>query len=194
MPHIAKILCLAVAVLLPQSSGAPVQAQGISAPESGTESHHLSFAVTQDIIANASPRRLLDIFQEPKLWSPNMIAHEHIGGPPKGVGSEYSVSTKVDGEIMTRRELTIVADDRRIVTRILSDPPFKAVTFAEFAVAPQGAATRITFNIYLDAETATAVAPSMIPAMIQRNEAILAGHLQRIKALAEHAAAGEKRP
>ncbi len=148
--------------------------------------HHLSFAVAQDLAIDANPATILAIVEQPKLWSQHLVRHDHVGGPLTGVGADYEVETRPAGAAaMTRRERTIVADDRRIVLRILTGAPNKGVTFAEIATTPQGAATRTSFKIFLDVETADEVPASMIPAMVQQNEAILAGHLQRIKALAE---------
>jgi hypothetical protein len=156
------------------------------------EAPHLSFAVVQDILVNASPETILAIFQEPQLWSPNLVTREHLGGPTKGVGAHYAVVTKADGQTMTRRERTIVADNKRVVLHILSDPPIKATTFVELSALAEGGTTRATFKIYVDAEMASEVPASMLPTIVQGNEAVLAGHLQRIRALAEQPGATEK--
>lgn len=158
------------------------------------ESPRLSFAVVQDILVNASPATVLAIIQEPQLWSPNLVKREHLGGPARGVGAHYAVETRADGQTLTRRERTIVADDTRVVLHILSDPPARGTTFVELSAAREGGATRATFKIYVDVETAGEMPSSMLPAVIQGNEAVLAGHLRRIKALAERPDAAEKFP
>jgi hypothetical protein len=185
---------LVVSLMPPGSALAQDRTPGPQAPleQRMPELPHLSFAVGQDILVNASPATILSIFQDPRLWSPNLAKRTHLGGPVQGVGAYYAVETKTDGQTMTRRERTIIADDKRVVLHILSDPPTKATTFVELSALAEGGTTRATFKIYVDAEMASEVPTSMLPTIVQGNEAVLAGHLQRIKALAEQPGSTEK--
>jgi hypothetical protein len=112
-----------------------------------------SQVVERALVVAAPPSLVLEQLREARLWPEWMprdrldpAVHRNFGGPPAGVGASYYWSSNDDRVGQGRMTITAVSPTRFEVEREMTKPAASSVDL-EFALAPDGAATRVSVSI-----------------------------------------------
>jgi carbon monoxide dehydrogenase subunit G len=137
-----------------------------------------------DIHIDRSPQivwdYLTDLTRAPE-WRPLVQRMETVDGKPLATGSVIELTMEVLGELRKRRSVTTVFEPpRRWVLRSGSDG-IEGVW--EFAVAADGAGSRVAFT--LDLTTQSLLRKLMLPLIARSERTVRAGQLERLKAAVE---------